>query len=522
MTADRPPAPGGVTGLARRALLWTYAGSAGTLLLQLGYTAITARALPPAAFGPFASSQVLVTMLGYLSLNSVGAAVARSPGAPRSLVGSAWTLALLGGLTAAVLAVLAAPLWAAAWNSPDADVLVLASVPAVLLVPLSTLALALLRQRLRFRAAVVAEVTGALAGFGVGGALIVGTRQPWALPVAVDTACAVTLVVASVLRRERPHLGWNRPDVRVLVGFVAPVSALNAGYAALNALPQLIVSRLFGGAVLAQLNRAVMLVTLPQSQLSQGVMKVSYPLFARLRDQPDRRREATTATLVLASGAVAVVFGLLAGSARPLVRILLGDPWLPAAGLVPLVGAGAAGYVLMGLVSMMWESTGQLRRVLLTQAGLLVVMTAATAPLWATARVTVPAVLCAFALSQAAAHCLQLALLAREGLVDLGTVARAYAVHGTVAAAVVAGLHQLAGAVRDSPPLAAGVVQAVAVVAVVAGLALGRRTLPAWTTAVHLGLARPTRSGRHAAVGGRHSLTGAGARRSDRRPVSTR
>ena len=102
---------------------------AGALVLQLGYTATTARVLPPSVFGPFAASQAMVLLMGYLSLAAVAAAIARRVTLTRVQVGSAWSLAFLGGTAAAVATVGASSMWAK-YGTLRSDIMVMISRPS--------------------------------------------------------------------------------------------------------------------------------------------------------------------------------------------------------------------------------------------------------------------------------------------------------------------------------------------------------------------------------------------------------
>ena len=226
-----------------------------------------------------------------------------------------------------------------------------------------------------------------------------------------------------------------------------------------------------------------MIVTLPQSQLSFGLMKVIYPLFSRLGDRPGSWRQGTTATLVVASGGAALLFGSIGGSALPIVRLLLGDQWLPITPLVPLVAIGALGYILMGLISAILESVGHLRQIMLTQAVLMGGVVVPSAILWAGGRLSVTAVLWVFAGAQILGHGFQLALLGRSGRVDVIVVLRAYAIHGAIGLSVGALLNWAAETVRYEPPLVAAAVQVAAGGVILVVLSGIRWAVPAWSTA---------------------------------------
>ena len=68
------------------------------------------------------------------------------------------------------------------------------------------------------------------------------------------------------------------------------------------------------------------------------------------------------ATLI--SGAVLPVLAMLAILAEPLVRVLLGDQWLVAAALVPLICVGVAMEALAPMVTSFLSATGSVRMVL--------------------------------------------------------------------------------------------------------------------------------------------------------------
>ena len=70
-------------------MAWSYAGATLVIVAQIAYTAFTARILEPSAFGAYASAQALIALMGYFSLATVGAALARKPALAVSTVGTA-------------------------------------------------------------------------------------------------------------------------------------------------------------------------------------------------------------------------------------------------------------------------------------------------------------------------------------------------------------------------------------------------------------------------------------------------
>lgn len=473
--------------VASDGLLWTYGSIILTLLIQVGYTAVTARAVGPAVFGAYAASQALAMLLSYLSLSTVGNAVSRTADIDDHLLGTAWSLAAGGGLVAAAAAVLIAPWWASLWNVEHVTLVALAA-PTVLLLPASNLALALLRRRLDYRRAAVIEFFAAVVGMGGMGVSIAVTRQVWLLALAMPISLLISTAFAAVLAGARPRFCWRTSDARLLGAFVAPVTGQYLIHYLAATWPQLLFGRLFGSAALGQLSRCTMLVMMPSAHIAGGLSKVLFPLLNQVRDDRQRHRRTTTRLLVLASGISAVAFGILTGASEPLVRVLLGEQWRATAHLVPVIGLGAGVNLLLVLTSNVLENAMRTRAIWLSQGTLLATAGVITIALLAADAATPLNVLWIFTGAQFTGHAAQLVRLVILRMVEPRALLSAYAVHAGIGLTVFAAL-TLASDITAGAPVAVSCAWDAAVLGGLSALVWrGRRWIPGWTTASSLGL----------------------------------
>lgn len=478
-----------LAGIASRGLAWTYGSIALTLLVQVLYTAVTARSLGPEVFGAYAASQALAMLLSYLSMGAIGNAVARNVTVDTPLLGTAWTLAVVGGTAAAAAAVLLARPWAALWNVGHVGLIALAA-PTVLLLPASNLALALLRRRLEYRRAALVDLGTAAAGMGGLGVAIAVTEQEWLLPLATPVSLLLSTVLASTAAGYGPRLGWHAAEARRLIAFVGPVTCLYFTHYLVTTWPQVLFGRLFGSAALGYLSRCNMLMMMPSAHVAAGLSKVLFPLLNRVRDDPARHRRATTKLLVLASGVSAVVFGTLTGAAEPLIRLLLGEQWRTAAALAPVIGLGAAVNLLLVLTSNVFENAMRTSSIWLSQSALLVGAVLITGGLLLTGVASMTTVLWIFTGAQFGGHAVQLVRLSVLDMVELRPLLTAYAAHAAVGVTVHLALSSAARVTAGTSAAASGAAQLCVALVVTGTLWTVRRRIPAWATASSFDLFR--------------------------------
>jgi lipopolysaccharide exporter len=423
---DISPTPGAPElSLAQRGIrgaAWNYSGAGVVIVAQLLYTALTARLISPAEFGAYATAQALLMLVGYFTLSTVGNAIIRHPTLDRQVVGTALVLTGAAGAVVSVVVIAAAGLWADLWRSPEAASLIRLYAPLTLLGGLAIVPVSLLRRDLNYRSATLIETSSTLIGFGIGAGLAWQLRNAEALVLGQVAAAAALLGLGVLATRSQLSMRYSRLQAGSLFSFSSQVSLQNLGHYVNNILPSFAVSRFLGQVSLGFFSRASLLVGLPQTFLAQGIQKTLYPIYPRFRDNEEECRRMMTDVTSVTTTLVWPLFAALAGLAPLVVEVLLGAQWAPAAAIVGPLCLYATVNLAYAIFASFAESFGRLRQIWLVQAcwTLALVVSLGVA---VRADADMRTLVLVAAGIQIAVHVLQVALLARERLVEaLGTL----------------------------------------------------------------------------------------------------
>jgi O-antigen/teichoic acid export membrane protein len=361
----------------RTGLLWGLANNGLSRLVSVASGIVMARLLAPRDFGVFAVALLASDLL--MSLNDVGliAALVRQQGDVRAAARTAQTLVLaMSGLLYVLLFWLAGP-FAAAVHAPDATPAVRALALTIVIDAFSAVPAGLLTRALRQDRRALADLSGIAVGVGVSVGLAVAGLGPWSLVVGRLAGNATTGALVIALAPFRPLPGFDLAVARRYLAFAAPLALaslltfvlLNADYA--------IVGNLLGPVALGYYSLAFNLSTWPVTLISQTVRRVALTGFAQVAGDPAALAAAFVRAfrlLLAATLPACLLLGLLAG---PIVAVLYGPRWSPAAGVLGFLAVLAAVRVVAYLVEDLLAATGRSRTVLWLQAVWLVALVAA-------------------------------------------------------------------------------------------------------------------------------------------------
>ena len=337
--------------LVASGVAWNYLGSGTVLVAQILYTALTARLISPEGFGAYAAAQALFSLVSYLGLTTLGNAVIRHEGAGKHVAGTAFLLSGSAGALAALVLALVSPAWAGLWEIPDSESVGRLFALVVLMFTVSVVPLALLRKSLRYRRAALIEATGQVAGMVIGVLLALDNASPKALVIGQAAGAGLGAAAALASTRHELVLRFSKLDARALLAFTGHVSGQSLVYYAFYTAPSLVISRVFGSAVLGIYSRASVLVTLPTTHLWMGITKTMYPVVSRARGDTPRLQLLIEPAVVGATGLIWPLFAAVAGAAPIVVAALLGSDFAAVSDLLPPIlvfGALNLAYVVAG------------------------------------------------------------------------------------------------------------------------------------------------------------------------------
>ncbi len=328
------PASGSIAQRASRALAWSFLNTVASRLGTLAIGIVLARVLGPSEFGVFAIATV--TMLAVLSFNELGVslAIVRWPDDPARIAPTVNLISVVSSVLLTVGVVVGAPSISTALGDVRATPVVQLMAGAILINGLVATPAALLQREFMQRERTIADQINAWLGAFVSLALAL---MGWgAMSLAVGRL-AGSLAGALLFWRWSPlpyRFGWDRSVARRLLGFGLPLAAASIVVFASGYADQVIVGSMLGAQALGFYVLAFNLASWPVSIFSMPLRAVAPAAFAKIQSDPPRMTRAFTRVLGLLSTVAIPACLAISGAAKPIVELVYGPQWAPAADIL--------------------------------------------------------------------------------------------------------------------------------------------------------------------------------------------
>ncbi|WP_375434414.1 lipopolysaccharide biosynthesis protein [uncultured Hymenobacter sp.] len=320
---------------AVRGVQWTTAASVANALMQIGYTAVMARLLDPAAFGLVAMAGLVLRFGSYFAEMGLGHALVQRAEITKRDIRAAFTASLGLGVGVAALAWLLAPLSVYFLENEAVVPLVRLQALGFVLVGLSMTSVSVLRREMRFDSIAKVEVAAYIFGY-----LGVGVSMAWAIHAGYLPIAGVWSLIAASLAQQFfvmvASYALVRHSVRFIFSWVAYAPLLGYGgrmsvisfLEFINGnLDTLLIGRLLGSTLLGIYNRAYMLLYLPMYFLTNSLARVAFPTFSKIQTNLPRVRALYLTSSTLVATLVLPLCAGVAVAAPELVQVLLGPRW---------------------------------------------------------------------------------------------------------------------------------------------------------------------------------------------------
>lgn len=318
---------------------WTTLAMATNVSFNIGYTAIMARLLAPAAFGLIAMAQIAIRFLSYFAQLGVSPALVQKPELSERDIRAALTVSVAINTLLFAVMWLIAPLAGSFFGKPEIIPILRSLAAAFLFSGFSVISLGVLRRRLMFKQLAMIEIASYVVGYGcVGIVSAFNGLGVWSLVFATLGQEAVTLVTSYAFVRHglRPVLAWQ--DIRHFLQYGSKYSVIGfLEYVGQN-VDSLLMGRWFGDTVLGLYNRAQMVVKLPMHHIGTAITKVLFPILSSAQGDKQKLAHAYLVGWLLIGSLAASISLALVPAASDLVLTLLGSQWVAA---IPIVEVAA-------------------------------------------------------------------------------------------------------------------------------------------------------------------------------------
>lgn len=334
--------PAGLGARTARASWWGAAEIAARHVVQLAVMLVLARLLAPSDFGLVAMLLVFTSVATLLADSGLGWALIQRGRSDDDEETTAFVFSLLVAVFTAGLLWLGAPAIARFYGQPELTQLLLV---AVMVIPLTVISLvpdALLARSLQFRARANAEAIASVTAGTVAIALAWRGAGAWSLvwmPI-VLAAIRAPLLWMSTGWRPRGMFRWKA--LRRLTRFGGYLMASSLLDAISIRLQSVLLGRIFDARTLGFYALAQQTEQAPTNFVASLLNRIGFPVLTTVAHEPEKLQEAFRRALRLSLFLFAPLMVGVAVAARPLVLLLYGPEWEPAAPILGMLAAGSS------------------------------------------------------------------------------------------------------------------------------------------------------------------------------------
>ncbi len=335
----------------RSALLFSFAERYALIFINLVSNLLIARLLTPDQIGVYSVTLAVISIAQVLRDFGVASYLIQEKDLTDEHIRTALGVTLIIGIGLGLVVLGAAPWVADFYREPRMrDLLWLASLNFLLL-PFSTISLALLRRRLAFKPLAVVNLMATLAGALTSVGLSWAGFGPVGLVAGTLVVSATTGFAAWWAQGERRLLRPGLSQWRSLFKFGAQSSLVGVVTSVSMDINDLAVGKLMGFTPVALISRAQGLMNLFHRDLMGAVRNVAYPAYAKAVREQQPMEPLYISSVTYVCVVAWPFYGFVALYGLETLRLLFGPQWDAAAPLVPifcLAGALAAAISLIG------------------------------------------------------------------------------------------------------------------------------------------------------------------------------
>lgn len=338
---------------------WLAGGQVALQLTRLVVSAVLARRLGQADFGLIALTLVLTDFLERVLGVGTSAALIQRPTITQELKSSIFFFNVMVGLATCAAIVVAAPVLGSLLGSSEVVPVLRAMSLVFVFLALSQAQRALLRRSLSFSKLAFADYANAFVQGAVAIVLAFQGFEVWALVLGVLAGKLASNLVIWSSSRWHPSWHFSRADIKEISRFSGNLSAFQFFSYFSEAGDKYVVGRMVGTSALGVYSFGYRLLLNPVNAALNVSRQVLFPTFARIQDDDATiRRGYIRAVCASALCLFPLTIGI-AVLAEPLVRVVLGDKWLPAVPIVMVFGPIAAMQTVTTTVGSLYQAKGR-------------------------------------------------------------------------------------------------------------------------------------------------------------------
>lgn len=312
-------------------------------LLTLAVTFLVARLLRPYDYGVVATSSLFLIFSDSLATAGLGVALVQREDLSREAEKEVFTVTLALSIVLFLALITASEPLALFFRIPELGLVMRVSSLLLLLLPFRTVTRSLMQRRLQLgRSAAIMTIVSILQYGIVLGAALAGLGY-WSFVLGYIISQVVETVVLLQQTRWRPGLRLPGPASWEMLKFGTQYMSSGLLWQIYGQADFAVAGRLLGAHVLGVYSFAFQSVSMPANRIAASLGQVSYTIFCRMQDHPDRMRDWYLRLIRILAAMGVPLFAGVALVASDAVAVVLGSRWMSA--VLPIQLLCVPGYV---------------------------------------------------------------------------------------------------------------------------------------------------------------------------------
>ncbi|HTO14130.1 MAG: lipopolysaccharide biosynthesis protein [Dysgonamonadaceae bacterium] len=315
---------------ATSGMMWTFAQQFSTQGIGFIISVVLARLLLPAEFGIIGMIAIFMGIGGALVDSGLASSLIRTPDANEEDFSTVFYFNILGSILIYFILYLTAPFIANFFDQPILKNITRVYGITFIINAFSTIQLTRLTQKMDFKTQMIVSVPALIGGGIVGITLAYLGHGVWSLVWMRLIQSFLNSVQLWIVTKWKPSLIFNIAKFKYHFNFGYKLLLSGLLDTVFTNIYTVIIGKFFLPAQLGFYTRASSVVRMPVDNISGALHKVTYPLFAQIKDDNERLKKVYKQILQMISFLIAPTLIIMGVLATPLFRFLFTEKWLPA------------------------------------------------------------------------------------------------------------------------------------------------------------------------------------------------
>lgn len=311
----------------KKGLVWSMIERFATQGVQFLFGIVLARLLSPSDYGTIAMPLVFLAIAQCFIDSGFSSALVRKQDLKEEDLSTAFYFNIMVGVVCYGILFFTSPLIADFYNTPILSDLLKVTALATLFNPLCAVQQAILTRKIDFRTQAIVSLSGAIISGIIGLTMAFNGYGVWSLVFQQVGGYAMRTSLLWILSSWRPKLLWSWESFNYLWGYGSKMLASGLLDTIYTNIYPIVIGKFFSAKDLGNYTRAQQFATLPSSNMTGVLQRVTFPVLSRLQDNDDRLAVNYRKILRLSAMLIFPMMMMLSAVADPFVRVLLTDKW---------------------------------------------------------------------------------------------------------------------------------------------------------------------------------------------------